>query len=86
LHWHLQRQRKCQCARDAEGVEGRERARSVLPDPGAPAIRMLWTKPRQFQLCRPPDPAVLSRQRRKKCVLSPRATLQHCNTYTMSAV
>jgi len=34
----LQRQRKCQCARDAEGVEGSERASRVLPEPGGPDI------------------------------------------------
>ena len=45
-----------------------------------PTYRMLWTKPRQFQLCRTPDPAVLSRKRRKKvCAISScnTATLQH---------
>ena len=41
----VQTQRKCRCAGHTEGVEGRERASSVLPATsgrGGPDIRTLW--------------------------------------------
>jgi hypothetical protein len=78
--FYFQRQRKCQCVRHTEGVDGRERASRVLPDPGWPDIFMFWTKTSHFQLCRPPDPAALGRKRGKKvCAISScnTATLQH---------
>jgi hypothetical protein len=48
------------------------------PIPAVPNIIFIfWTKTSQFQLCRTPDPVVLSRQRRKKvCAIS------SCNTAT----
>jgi hypothetical protein len=59
--------------------EGRERASSVLPDPGGPnIIFMFWTKTSNLQLCRPPDPAALGQKRGKKvCAIS------SCNTATV---